>query len=300
MAGPNGESDDNPGTVLESVSDIVRTLTEKGLIKASPSGGSASSARPAPSDARSEPQSIRGNIPANQAAPLPGQLYRPIVRPPTPVLTVLDDGLIDRGQEIRLRGDSFIIGRTDGDLILSHDSAISGRHAKITRIAANGRFKWHLEDLGSANGTFVLVRSVVLLPDMVVMLGGRQFRLEEPGLTSGTPAAESDGTRLVNASEVMSAVLPALVEANSAPGRLRFEIRGVEVVIGNSPNGVDISLDDPLVSPRHAVLKRQANGQWKLECEKTPNGVWVRVPSVRLVSPCAFQCGEQRFRFEIT
>ena len=36
MAGSNGESDENPGTVLESVSDIVRTLAEKGLIKASP------------------------------------------------------------------------------------------------------------------------------------------------------------------------------------------------------------------------------------------------------------------------
>ena len=292
MAAPHSDPDDNPGTVLESVADIVRTLEEKGLGKAAyPVEKAPARAKPAP---QSRPLSVSPTSPEQRA-----QYYRPLVRPPTPILTVLDDGLVDRGQEIRLRGEAFVIGRTDGDLVLPHDSAISGRHAKLTRIAAGGRFKWLLEDLGSANGTFVLVKSAVLAPDTVFSLGRRLFRVEEPGRIAGSQAVQPDGTRLVNAQDVIAGILPAMVEESNSPNRLRFEIRGAEVVIGNGSQGIDIAIEDPLVSTRHAVLKRQQNGQWVLESERTPSGVWVKISSIKLISPSSFQCGEQRFQFEI-
>lgn len=55
--------------------------------------------------------------------------FRPVLRPPVPVLTVLDDGSQDEGEQYRLRGEVFAIGRTSGDARLPNDASISGRHA---------------------------------------------------------------------------------------------------------------------------------------------------------------------------
>src|SRR5262249_21230225 len=40
--------------------------------------------------------------------------YRPTLRPPTMLLTVLDDGKGD-GEVLRLRAERFVIGRSEGD-----------------------------------------------------------------------------------------------------------------------------------------------------------------------------------------
>ena len=82
--------------------------------------------------------------------------FRPVVRPQMAVLVVLDDGRTE-GQTIRLRTDSFTIGRTEGDLTIPHDGMISRKHVTIHRRADKGRLRWVLEDLGSQNGTFVRV-----------------------------------------------------------------------------------------------------------------------------------------------
>jgi pSer/pThr/pTyr-binding forkhead associated (FHA) protein len=290
------DSDDNAGTVLESTTDVLRALVEAAK-QTPPSKLGPTAPRPA------RPASDRPHKPAQDAVKGAGvesaQFYRPVVRAPTPVLTVVDDGCVDRGEEVRLRGETLVIGRTEGDLVIPHDSAISGRHAKITRVASAGRFRWQLEDLGSANGTFVIVRRATLHPDLVIMLGRRLFRLQEPGHHAETAANSAPGTRLIDAGGESRDMFPALVEASSAADRLRFELRSAEVVIGNAAHKVDVPLDDPLVAARHAVVRRQANGQWVLESERTPAGVGVKVQSVGLVSPCSFLCGEQRFLFQV-
>ena len=58
--------------------------------------------------------------------------YRPTQRPPLALLIALDDGKGD-GEVVRLRTDRFVIGRTEGDLLIPHDQQISGRHVEITR-----------------------------------------------------------------------------------------------------------------------------------------------------------------------
>ena len=55
--------------------------------------------------------------------------YRPTLRPPMAVLTVFDDGKHE-GEQIRLRGNRFIVGRTEGDLMIPHDGMISARPSK--------------------------------------------------------------------------------------------------------------------------------------------------------------------------
>ena len=56
-------------------------------------------------------------------------LFRPKLRPPTPVLIVCDDGS-ESGESVRIRKDRFVIGRTEGDVTIPNDSQISSRHAE--------------------------------------------------------------------------------------------------------------------------------------------------------------------------
>jgi hypothetical protein len=103
------------GTRLESEDDVRRALQMH---------------RPA---ARGRLPTANGRLPVANAAATADDcppLFRPTLRPPTPILTICDDGSED-GELIRIRKDSFVIGRTEGDLLIPHDSQISGRHAEL-------------------------------------------------------------------------------------------------------------------------------------------------------------------------
>ena len=45
-------------------------------------------------------------------APEDGHDFRPVLRPPVPVLTVLDDGSLEQGEDVRLRREQCSIGRS--------------------------------------------------------------------------------------------------------------------------------------------------------------------------------------------
>ena len=109
--------------------------------------------------------------PAKEEAPA----FRPRQRPPMALLTVCDDGRND-GQEIRLRGDLAVIGRTQGDVIIPHDERMSGRHAEIRRTQDGGDWKWLLVDLGSTNGTYVRVHKCSIKSGQELLIGHRRFR----------------------------------------------------------------------------------------------------------------------------
>ena len=82
------------------------------------------------------------------------QLFRPSLRPPTAVLIVCDDGS-EEGETIRIRKERFVIGRTEGDLTIGHDSQISSRHAELRQVLVREKYRWILTDLKSTNGTYV-------------------------------------------------------------------------------------------------------------------------------------------------
>jgi hypothetical protein len=106
--------------------------------------------------------------------------YRPVIRPAVPILTVLDDGAVDEGEQIRLRTVSFVIGRSGGDLVIPNDATMSGRHAEIRLTTSRGQQQWTLHNLESVNGTFVRVGNATLADDTVMILGSRRFRIEKP------------------------------------------------------------------------------------------------------------------------
>jgi pSer/pThr/pTyr-binding forkhead associated (FHA) protein len=231
-------------------------------------------------------------------APEDGQDFRPILRPPVPVLTVLDDGSLEQGEDVRLRRERFSIGRTSGDVQLPNDASISGAHAEIRRTSWKGGFQWHLHDLDSVNGTFVRCVRAVLHQNAIIVIGARRFRLRNPLEPNSMPAVAHETNHLAGV-HMPATVWPVLVEASTKPGAEEFPLRAERLVIGRAGGGADIELDDPLLANRHAELKRLRDGTWMIAAESTRNGIWVSVSAVGLTPHCFFRCGEQRFRFVI-
>ena len=224
--------------------------------------------------------------------------FRPTLRPPVPVLTVLDDGSQEVGEDHRMRSEVCAIGRTAGTVQIPNDMSISGSHAEIRRTPWKGGWQWHLHDMGSVNGTFVRCVRAILHENAVLIIGARRFRLRNPLVPSVMDLNGSE-TKIADGKHIPATVWPTLAEASGKPQALQFPIRVDQVVIGRTGGGADIELDDPLLADRHAVLRRQRDGTWMIVSEQTKNGVWVSISAVPLSSHCFFRCGEQRFRFVI-
>jgi len=225
------------------------------------------------------------------------ETYRPVFRPAVPILTVIDDGSIDDGEQIRIRKDCFVIGRSSGDLTIPNDTTMSSRHAEIRLTTRRGQREWTLHNLESVNGTFVRVGAAALASDTIVLLGSRRFRLEK----AAAVASESPGNDTLRIDQPADSVRdwPTLVESSGKPNCLRFPLQTPQVTIGHKGGSCHIQLDDPLVAAFHAELIADSSGGWKLIGKTTQNGVWVNTPATTLTSYCFFQCGEQRFKFVI-
>jgi len=225
------------------------------------------------------------------------QEFRPMLRPPAPILTVLDDGSMEQGEDVRIRQETLTIGRTSGDVRIHHDISLSGAHAEIRRTPWQGGYEWHLHDLDSVNGTFAKTVEAVLHKDTIIILGSRRFRLEyklrpDISIVDGITLMYSDPP-------IPETMCPVLAHASAIPGALEFDLRSDRLVIGRTGGGADIELKDPLLNDRHAELKRLQDGTWTITSEGTRNGIWVSISATLLAPLCYFQCGEQRFRFVI-
>ena len=234
------------------------------------------------------------------AATFPESPVKPAMRAAVPILTVLDDGSLETGQEIRIRQRVFTIGRCAGDLILPNDPALSGQHAELRITEHRGMPRWVLHDTGSTNHTFVRVNAVRLYPDTVLILGAQRYRLQpsapQPSYTAG-PRAEA--TCPVAFDEHAASPCDALVEVcGSVPGRV-FPLVAPRLSVGRDAHRCQIHIDDPGLAGVHAELLQESDGGWRIVAGPTLNGVWISTRSTRLTACCYFQCGEQRFRFVI-
>jgi pSer/pThr/pTyr-binding forkhead associated (FHA) protein/transcriptional regulator with XRE-family HTH domain len=250
------------------------------------------------------PEGLAGESDRGPAA-APGevevQAERPLLRPPVALLCILDDGRSD-GEWVRLRADTTVIGRSDGDVRLPHDGLVSGRHAELTRQRGPDGYRWLLADLQSTNGTFVRVGNTVLRNDSEVIVGSGRYRFESgpaPAPAVDPPGAPSQTTQAWAGSVPVGSVVPSLVELSPAGPVKRIPLELPEYWIGRDARACAIARpDDVLVNARHARLYRDAGGQWHIENNKSLNGVWLRVVGpVPLSNPCQFRVGEQRFVF---
>ena len=275
------------GTVLESLESIMESLQASRGQTPKPVVRTALEPTPPPFS----------NNPGDDSAAL-DQAFKPTARPPTPRLTILNDGEAVVGQTIWLREPLTVIGRTAGHIRIPHDPLVSGTHAEIVREGTAAPYRWILRDLGSSNSTFVSCAKGLMRPDIILILGSRRFRFRGPAIAPPASAAQNPGTVLADSREVLATLWPSLVEMIPTASPLEIPLRGVNLSVGRPGFGNDIELDDPLIAKHHAQIVRQPSGEWRIDSKRSKNGVWIQTSAIKLSGLCRFQCGEQRFLFE--
>src|SRR5437764_15111866 len=182
----------------------------------------------------------------------------------------------DRGTRLSVDAD-LLIGREaplqEGRL--GDDPQISRRHAYIAR-GVDGQLT--IEDLGSANGTFVNGERIdarrVLSPGDVVRVGQTALEVTEAaGAVPERSAAPTEVPEALRPREDVKAGKELVVTAGAEPGR-RLTLRD-GLVIGRAVSGEGKLSGDREVSRRHARIARDTAGRLTLENLGSANGTFV-------------------------
>jgi pSer/pThr/pTyr-binding forkhead associated (FHA) protein len=230
------------------------------------------------------------------------QPFRPLFRPPTALLDIMDDG----GQTeevVRIRGDVLTIGRSQAHVVIPHDGQMSGTHAQISRRLEGGSYEWVLADLNSRNGTFIRVARVPLADGQMFLLGSHRYVYRAPAIPASAPAADgpvgTQGWQTVSPAD-LARLTPTLVRLNPDGAEQPFPMLSDKLVIGQDPAVCQVVLDDdPAVSTLHAKIRRTDRGDLVLEDANSRNGIWLAIGKHRFHKAIRFQLGEQRFRIRI-
>ena len=230
--------------------------------------------------------------------------FRPSLRPPIAVLTVFDDGR-QEGEQFRLRDGRFLIGRTEGDLIIPHDNMISSKHVEITRQQVGGQWRWVVTDLQSTNGLFVRVLRTVT--GRSVGNPGRQGAVSVPGSGGASrtappttfPSKKARNSTQAFGGEGGTPAIPSLVEVVGSGFGNRLVLTRSEYWIGTDRNCAIGRPNDPHCEARHARLFRDSKPSWQVEHNKSINGLWFRLPQVVAETTIQFQIGEQRCKLQL-
>jgi hypothetical protein len=278
-------------TAIESPDDIRQALEARQRPPLAPR-----SRRPIQPGAPAEPSLSPASEAEPSSVPRSAAPYRPTFRASIGLLTVCDDGRPD-GEVIRLRADRFVIGRTEGDLVLPHDELISGRHVEISRQRVGEGWRWIVTDLKTTNGLFVRISRTVLSDGAEFLVGRGRYRFDNAPSPPAGQAADppSSGTRPWGA-KVFGHQVPVLVELLGGMDAARFPLSAPENWIGSDPACAIHRTDDPFVQSRHVCLACGAGGAWEARNNKALNGLWLKVPQITATGVCLFQVGEQRFR----
>jgi hypothetical protein len=244
----------------------------------------------------------KGAVPKIASPTSSARPYRPTQRPPIAFLTVFDEGKSD-GEVLRLRADRFVIGRSEGDFLIPHDTLISARHLEITRHRVSEQYRWVLTDLQSTNGLFVRVSRIALADGAVFLIGKGRYRFEaarggQANTVDYLPTDPRRASTQPQGADAEALTNPALVELAEEKILSRLPLTKAEYWIGRDPACAICRAGDLFVEPRHVRLHREAGGAWQAQNNKSPNGLWLRVPQITVTDTCLFQIGEQRFRLK--
>ena len=188
----------------------------------------------------------------------------------------------ERGKRVIVDAE-LLIGRgaSGGDGRLGEDPEISRRHARVSR---GGDGQLTIEDLGSANGTFVNGERIDVPRTLdvgdVIKIGKTLLQVTD---RSGAVAEKSPPPTGAPAGEPQSLAAEAgeelVVTAGTAQGR-RLALKD-ELVIGRQVSGDGRLSDDHELSRRHARVTRDAGGQLTIEDLGSANGTFVNGVRVR-------------------
>ncbi|MCA9686948.1 MAG: FHA domain-containing protein, partial [Myxococcales bacterium] len=117
-----------------------------------------------------------------QESPLDGQQVRGFgtpVKPPWALLVRVCVGEIE-DDRYHLRGGEMTIGREEGDIVFPGDSFLSRAHARLRMAVQDHNMTVLLEDLGSANGTYLRLRGPATVPfGGMFRVGDQIFRVRK-------------------------------------------------------------------------------------------------------------------------
>ena len=164
-------------------------------------------------------------------------------------LLVRKGGLAGKTFDVR---DRVLIGRdADCAVSITDDNAVSGKHAMVS-VKRDGTYV--VQDVGSRNGTKVgsdVLRGLPLKEGSTVKLGTTELTFSE---VSGAPeAAPSSGATMIISEAETKGVL--LVRSGPAAGT-SIALPDGDLVIGRDPGAGGATLNDPAVSGRHALIRR--------------------------------------------
>jgi pSer/pThr/pTyr-binding forkhead associated (FHA) protein len=115
-----------------------------------------------------------------QEQPLDGDEVRGFgtpVKPPWAALTRLCVGEIE-DDRYHLRGNEMTIGREQGEIVFPHDGFLSRAHARVRMAVQGNAMNVVLEDLNSANGTYLRIRGPMMVPvGTMFRVGDQIFRV---------------------------------------------------------------------------------------------------------------------------
>ncbi len=197
-----------------------------------------------------------------------------------------------RGALLSVEGD-LVLGRVAPDEAgrLGGDPEISRHHARVSRGADR---VLRIEDLGSANGTFVnderidaprtlRVGDVIKLGKTVLAVTGAP----DPVRDEDPPPEHALATKAASAG-AEAAVWELVISAGGGRGR-RVELLE-ELVLGRAVDGEGRLSDDPEVSRRHARVTRASSGPPVVEDLGSANGTFVN--GERVTEPRVLGAGD--------
>ncbi len=175
-------------------------------------------------------------------------------------------------REIALPPGETGIGRAPDNAIVLDDPLVSRHHA---RLAWDGT-DLTVADLGSSNGTRVNGAEIDprsprrIGPDDIVQVGGCRIAVAAPGTDETLRArpAEAEGPE---ATTIVAGPAAAELVVTTPAGTVAHPLRGAEVTLGRDPSNA-IAIDDPVVSRRHAVLRRSGDA-WEIVDLGSANGL---------------------------
>lgn len=142
-----------------------------------------------------------------------------------------------------LPSENIVVGRApDVDLVLNHPE-VSRRHCRILREGET----WFVEDLGSRRGTAV---------------NGNRIS----GRTTLRPGDQIHAGPVILAFGVSREETPAMADIGKPIGAVWYKQKPTEIILLNTTlvfgrgDEIDVKLDDPVVSRRHAMIEAGAQG----------------------------------------
>lgn len=171
------------------------------------------------------------------------------------------------GRFLECEEGELIVGRGDDCALVVHDKSVSRNHLAIRQVGST----WQLEDLGSANGSWLAGERVSTAPIDTVLhirLGGVDGPLL---MLSPTASPRLDGDGGVTFGQ-LSKSLDA--ESRTVAVKRDASKRTATLTIGRDPANT-VSLDDLQVSRRHAIVEFRADGTVLLRDLKSSNGTFV-------------------------